>query len=266
MGFSWPFRRHSRWQKQLDAYVDGELRADAVAAFEGHLKACDRCEPEVVARRELKRMAATLPQLPVPRSFRITPGMLVEAPVPAGSRGRAVVMRLAQVTAGLATVAFGGVLAAHVWQGDESSQDQRASAENDVAPLAGDDDSGPPATDAFGTPEFPLESEGSQGSGTPLPEVETSPVGAAGRGETETPGLTRDLAEPQVTTDSGYVAPESNEGETGQPVDVGTTSSVGPEEAGENGGLSGFVAAEIALAGVACVAATTWLVTRRRGS
>ena len=42
MAFSWPFARHAGWQKQLDAYVDGELPADAARRFDAHLAGCER--------------------------------------------------------------------------------------------------------------------------------------------------------------------------------------------------------------------------------
>lgn len=263
MGFSWPFRRHTRWQKQLDAYIDGELRADDLRRFEAHLRGCARCEPEVAARRELKRMAVTLPQLPAPRSFRITPGMLVEAPAQGRSRGAPVVMRLAQVTAGLATVAFAAVLVTHLAQGGDTNRQQ----------ASGDDDAG-----SASAPEAVQDSlspvpvgtvanlEGSPS--TALPEVNESAVSGAGApapSATPVMGLTRDDA----TKAAAYSAIPEDYSEGGvPPPDEGVASSVDLEsdEGDDDGGLSGFVVAEVAFAGLASVAAVTWLVTRRRQS
>jgi hypothetical protein len=50
------------------------------------------------------------------------------------------------------------------------------------------------------------------------------------------------------------------------PADDGVESSIGPDEADEDAGLSGFLVAEIGLAALAGVATATWLVTRRRAS
>ena len=264
MGFSWPFERHRRWHKQLDAYVDGELRADELAAFEAHLRSCARCEPEVLARRELKQMAATLPQLPAPRSFQVTPGMLVEAPKERAHRGTPVVMRLAQMTAGLAAVAFAGVVAAHITQGDETGSEQRAVSEDAVNPMAesqGDDDGAGAPSGPIGTATVQVQST----SSTELPEVETPAVGGAGVRPSETPQTNRDSGSESVATVvPGYSNPLS-ESEP-PPADEGVTSSVGPDEDDDDGGVSGFVLAEVGLAALAGVATATWLVARRRAS
>lgn len=269
MGFVWPFDRHSRWQNQLDAYVDGELRADELDALEEHLRGCDRCGPEVVARRELKQMAATLPELPMPRSFRITPGMLVEAPRERPSRAAPVAMRLAQVTAGLATIAFAGVVAAHVSQGDESPTEQQAATEGAASPLNssdGDDDSplSPTGTPTVGAQS--LDSAEVPGFG-----IGASPAAGAGALETGEPpedalGNNRDSQYQPTTTAPEEAQSDRSSSEESPPAEPKVTSSVGPEDGDEDGGLSGFVAAEIGLAALAGVATVTWLVTRPRGS
>lgn len=264
MGFLWPFGRHMRWQKQLDAYVDGELSAGAAHRFDAHLRECARCGPEVAARRELKRMAAALPELPAPRSFRITPGMLVEAPERAQARGVPVVMRVAQVTAGLAMVAFVGVLVADLSQ-DGGTNQQRAASDDDAAgSQLGEADAGAGAPAPDGTP-FAAESTGSS---TVLPELDDDSVSGAG-------------AEPSPSDASAHAEPADRNSITGeQPAESppqpasgvpggesdGVASSKGIESEADDGGLDGFVLAEVGLFALAMVAAGTWLVTRRRGS
>ncbi|HEX6032631.1 MAG TPA: zf-HC2 domain-containing protein, partial [Tepidiformaceae bacterium] len=111
MRLPWLFRGHSQWREDVDAYADSELDARAAARLEAHLGTCEGCREMLVARREAKRLAATLPEMPAPRSFQITPGMLVEerrAPEP--RRGGTIVMRLGQATAGVAALAFAAVL------------------------------------------------------------------------------------------------------------------------------------------------------------
>jgi anti-sigma factor RsiW len=48
---------------QLDAYHDGELTADARAAFESHLRDCPACSEQLAQLRAMSQMFANAPQL-----------------------------------------------------------------------------------------------------------------------------------------------------------------------------------------------------------
>lgn len=258
MAFSWPWARHARWQKQLDAYIDGELSPDHVRRFEAHAAGCSGCAGAVAERRELKRMAAALPQMPVPRSFRITPGMLVDAPVAKAGGGRPVVMRLGQLTAGLAMVAFAGVLAADLSQSNENGTTQQQASGESPQPMSDDGEA-----ENFVTVTVSALAGSSDDDSGELPTLDGGPSGA---GVEPTPSgndslydNSRDPKTPVVREDLGR---EYDQGS--QPPGEGRTSSIGVDAAGEDDeGLSGFVIAEVALLGLAMVGAVTWLTTRR---
>jgi hypothetical protein len=261
MAFSWPLARHARWQKQLDAYIDGELSADGVRRLDAHLAGCSGCANEVAERRELKRMAAALPQMPAPRSFRITPGMLAEAPVTKPTAGRPVVMRLGQVTAGLAMVAFAGVLAADLAQSDENGTGQQQASGDSAQPMS---DGGEAERFVTVTVSALADDMGDDDSSGELPSVDDGPAGA---GAVEpTPNATDSMYESsgggQTPTAPEPAARDREDGN--QPPGEGRTSSIDVEAAGEDDeGISGFVIAEVALLGVAMVGAVTWLTSRR---
>src|SRR5246500_1963842 len=50
---------HEQWQTQIDAYLDGELNADAMHALDAHLRTCPACAADVLARVQLKRAVKT---------------------------------------------------------------------------------------------------------------------------------------------------------------------------------------------------------------
>lgn len=113
MRIPWPARSHAPWETQLDAFVDGELDAAAQARLEAHLASCHRCSRQVEVTRSLKSTLASLPELPAPRSFHLTPEMVAGArvtvsPPPRPSR---VPLLVAQVATGLAVAGFGAVFA-----------------------------------------------------------------------------------------------------------------------------------------------------------
>lgn len=69
-------RPHSRWYREVDAYVDRELAPRPLAAFETHLRGCRHCSVAVDERRSLKRAVSAMPAPVVPRSFRLSPEMV----------------------------------------------------------------------------------------------------------------------------------------------------------------------------------------------
>jgi hypothetical protein len=94
------FKRHPR--EELSSYLDGELIPVRTEAMQAHLASCPSCRAELEALRELKAGLTTMPEITVPRSFALTPEMIVrpvserERPaVPARARAMASGMRLA---------------------------------------------------------------------------------------------------------------------------------------------------------------------------
>lgn len=43
------------WQSKLDGYLDGELPPEEMRAFDAHVRGCQRCAPEALARVQAKR-------------------------------------------------------------------------------------------------------------------------------------------------------------------------------------------------------------------
>ena len=128
MAFGWLLKPHSRWQSQASAYIDDELGGKARRRFEAHLGGCTACQDQVQALRQAKHFVAALPEVPAPRSFRLTPAMLGEparAPVVASPSWA---FRGAAVVAGLAAVAFVTVLAIDGSQSGGSTTSSRVPA------------------------------------------------------------------------------------------------------------------------------------------
>ena len=103
-------RRHSRFARDLDAYVDGELAHARVRELELHLARCVSCARIVEERQLLKRMAAALPEVAAPRSFRITAEMVAARPV-AGARSAAPQRWQLNLARGAAAIAIFGLVA-----------------------------------------------------------------------------------------------------------------------------------------------------------
>lgn len=103
------FRRNRRWERQVDAHLDGRL-TPVERALLG-----ERIDESADVRRTyedslaLKRSLRSMPVHPVPRSFAITEAMLAAGqPVQTHHpRGARVTMRLSQATAFAAVAAFG---------------------------------------------------------------------------------------------------------------------------------------------------------------
>ena len=69
--------RHRRWQEKLSAYIDERLDPSGRQELERHLAECSSCQEELESLRATVALLRQMPQMPVPRSFRLT-----EAPLP----------------------------------------------------------------------------------------------------------------------------------------------------------------------------------------
>lgn len=99
-------RAHSRWRELLDGYVDGELAVGDARSLETHLEACRECRAGVAQTRATKVLLSELPQVPAPRSFRLTPAMVSAPARPAPAKPATATLRAAQFATGLAVVAL----------------------------------------------------------------------------------------------------------------------------------------------------------------
>ncbi len=71
------FNRHPR--ADLSAYLDGELSQRATRKLESHLATCPGCTAELEGLRETRATLRSLPEMPAPRSFTLTPEMARDA-------------------------------------------------------------------------------------------------------------------------------------------------------------------------------------------
>ncbi len=60
---------HARWQRQLSAYVDGELTLHEAGEVEAHLAQCASCRAELERLQSLKSLLGRLPERPVPETL-----------------------------------------------------------------------------------------------------------------------------------------------------------------------------------------------------
>lgn len=68
-----PFiRSHSSLRGMIDAFADAELAPAEAARMDAHLAACAECRASLDAARVVKASVASLPEVAVPRSFRLT--------------------------------------------------------------------------------------------------------------------------------------------------------------------------------------------------
>jgi hypothetical protein len=252
MRLPWPSRGHSQWREDIDAYVDGQLDAEASARLEAHLGTCGACQEMVVARREVKRFAATLPEMPAPRTFRITPGMLVhEQRAPEPRRGGTIVMRLGQATAGVAALAFGAVLVAHLSSGTNDDGGRQA-ADADAQTMSISNEAGSAA--ALGATDSGMPSPQPTAA---MPEFNDATVGGASNPPTELPKAANDDSHQRDAASSG-----------GQPLTASPASPPGaevePARASEDGDSdTGFLVAEVALGALVIAALGAWVIARR---
>jgi anti-sigma factor RsiW len=87
-------------QRELDAYVDGELGADAAAAIATHVDGCAACRTRVEERRALIRLVQAVPYYDAPAAVR---GRVAERAV----RSRSIRQYLVMAAAAVVLVAAG---------------------------------------------------------------------------------------------------------------------------------------------------------------
>ena len=64
--------RHSRLRALLSSYVDGQVSPEEARQVEAHLSTCDECRRELETLRDTVGLLRMLPELAVPRSFKLT--------------------------------------------------------------------------------------------------------------------------------------------------------------------------------------------------
>jgi len=243
--------RHTRWQADVDAYVDGELAAPAVTAFERHMAACRACAAVVEQTRLAKAAFAAMPVLQAPRSFAITEALLARA-VPHQRTSPGPVYRVAQATAFAALAGFATLVVVDVTRDDS---EQPAALE---APAAGIAESAP-MDDGGG------EDTAGQGGPIGLTAEDATPedgVGAAGSGNNYDPGQ-----DDAGQLDNGDAQRTDGAGDKFIPGGNAYDGSVPPALAlgtEDDGGPAGLRIVQGALAALAAIMAATWFVLRRR--
>lgn len=133
------FRRHGSWSEHLAALADGTIEPAARERLEVHLAGCGRCRQELADLRALRTALQRLPDLEVPRSFRLTPALLT-ATDPLESRRPSRVVRAATIgtrlTAGVAAAALAAVFIIDLGLDDGAGGDSDASRAADSGPVA----------------------------------------------------------------------------------------------------------------------------------
>lgn len=119
--------RHNWFASRADAYADGELTLSEQLRFESHLDRCDDCSGVVAEARTLRAAMAQLPEVEIPRSFRLTPQMVGQTRGVAGHRrATPVYLGLARAGAALSVAAFAGVLVVSSLQTSSNSSNDSA--------------------------------------------------------------------------------------------------------------------------------------------
>src|SRR5262245_46595772 len=57
-----------QWQAKLDIYLDGELPADEMRAFDAHVRTCPECAPLALGRVQMKQAVRAAGKQFVPRA------------------------------------------------------------------------------------------------------------------------------------------------------------------------------------------------------
>jgi hypothetical protein len=168
--------RHRRWSAMATAYGDGSLEESERPRFERHLGGCSRCATQISDERALRTALRSLPDLAAPRSFRLTPAMLVAAePASRPSRALAWANTGAKLTAGIAAAALAVVMVVDFGptlsgSDDDDSEAASGAAESTIAMSAiespsADADSARPAAEATTEPSpLPFDAEDADGS------------------------------------------------------------------------------------------------------
>lgn len=252
-------RRHSWYAARADAFADGELTPGEAARFEQHMAACDTCRAVVAEGRELRAIVARLPEVPVPRSFRLTPSMAASAkPAPALVPKAPLYLGLVRAGAALSVAALVSVVAFDALNSEDSGNGSRGGAAPASADYNAEDTAGSPgealSDKAAATPQLaPANGAGVSGSGLATPTLVSSV--------------------PLVPSTGGVNVPSTNPTEVarssaGTEDDDGAASSVGleagapsPETDDEGPGALVFVLA--AFAGVMVVALAAIEISRR---
>lgn len=284
---SWRFwnRGHRRYQDLLSEYVDNRLDADAQARFEEHLAACAECSQELESLRATVGLLQSVPQVEVPRSFRLTTDMVQpERPAP-----RPILMRSLQLSTAIAVMLVVSLVATDLSGGfddgvqvptaaiqEESLKDTSLAIESQEEALPQEFEAGLAATEGE-TLEMAAEA----------PAAESAEPEIAGAEEEEAPSMEMAVEEDFVEAESLEVeslmeeeALETDVSTDAEPLIESLDQAEGQEErqvsqpaelpgeaqAGEEGG-SGVVRkieiAAAALAGVLAIA-TLYLTLQRR--
>jgi hypothetical protein len=188
------FRSHRSWSELSSAYADGSLDRDSIARFEGHLAGCARCQAETADFRAVRAALVRLPDHAAPRSFHITPAMLLEPPrdeplpAPVAGGSTRVVMVAARFTAGIAAAGLAALMVVDfggVGGSDGDGGATSASMEMSQITMTGDGDAAAgslPADESVTTESFASATGTAMNTLEPTAPVETPDVSGAGTG------------------------------------------------------------------------------------
>ena len=192
------FRRHARYRALVDACADAELAPADAVSMDAHLGACAECRAAVDAARVMKASIAALPEVAVPRSFRLTPAMVAtQRPMPAKAATPGLLM-VARVGAAASVAAFAVVATLNFSNtGDDADETIAASApapesaelKNAANEPNRDDSADDGGTAAQDTPSQPGVASAPAGGGVSGAGVESPVVPATGTEPTPGSGL-----------------------------------------------------------------------------
>ena len=190
--------RHRRFAELASAYTDGELRGGELRRFEAHLAACARCKDAVDAGRALKLHVSQMPEVPAPRSFRLTPQMVAAAGKPkwAVGTGTPLYLNLARAGAALSVGAFATVLSVGAFDSDGQA-DMAASGNTREIQLSAEDTSA--GSDALATPEQQPNAPEARATPTPGPAIAPASGGGASGAGLESPTVRVESPQPPRT-------------------------------------------------------------------
>ena len=174
----WLFKadRHRRWREKLSAYIDERLESPERQKLEQDLAGCDLCQEELESLRTTVALLGRMPQVPVPRSFRL-------AEAPRWDRGvswtlrYALPVRYATATAAVLflAVALGDVLLPANGVAEPIAPYKREAATQAPAPAAAPASAAPAATAAPAAREAATEDLQVPAAFSGAPEEEAPP-------------------------------------------------------------------------------------------